>query len=318
MTSTIDMAGLGRVAVLMGGLGAERDVSLVTGNAVADSLARSGVDVTRIDWQDDLVGPLLAGAFDRVFIALHGRGGEDGQVQGLLETLGIDYTGSGVLGSALAMDKVRSKRIWQSCGLPTANFVPLARGFDPEAVVQALGLPIMVKPAREGSSFGASVVRQGTDLVEAFENAARYDAEVMAEQFIDGDEFTCSILTGEALPLIRLQTRRVFYDYTAKYVDDDTRYLCPCGLPAGRERELQALALAAFDALGASGWGRVDFMLTAAGEPRLLEANTVPGMTSHSLVPMAAAAVGIDFDKLCLRILAAARRHGPVPVEART
>jgi len=312
MSEAREQARFGRVAVLMGGPGAERPISLESGAAVAAALERQGVDATAIDWQGDLIGPLQRGRYERCFIALHGRGGEDGQVQGLLEIMGLPYTGSGVLGSALAMDKSRAKRLWQAQGLPTAAFLPLEPGFEPARVAAELGLPVMVKPAREGSSFGARVVAEAAALRPAYEAAASFDAEVIAERYIAGAEYTCSLLAGRALPLIRLETGRAFYDYRAKYEDEDTRYLCPCGLDEATEARYQALALEAFAALGGSGWGRVDFMVDGEGEVFLLEANTVPGMTGHSLVPMAAAAAGIDFDALVLRILAGAALHGPV------
>lgn len=294
----------GKVAVLMGGLAAEREVSLKSGAAVLQALQRRGVDAHPIDVKGpQVLKELEQGGFDRVFIALHGRGGEDGVMQGALETLGLPYTGSGVLGSALGMDKLRSKQLWLGAGLPTPEYVSLHADTDFEAVVGKLGLPIMVKPAREGSSIGATKVMEAGQLPKAWALAARHDAWVLAERWIHGAEYTAAVLRGEPLPLIRLETPRDFYDYEAKYHADTTRYHCPCGLDAARERELQALALRAFDAVGASGWGRVDFMLENDGRPWLIEVNTVPGMTDHSLVPMAARAAGIDFDELVWRIL---------------
>jgi D-alanine-D-alanine ligase len=294
----------GRVAVLMGGCSAERPISLESGTAVLAALKRKGIEAQALDLAEpEVLNTLQQGGFDRVFIALHGRGGEDGVIQGALETMGIPYTGSGVLGSALAMDKSRAKRIWLSMGVPTPSFIELAAGFDVEVVVASLGLPIMVKPAQEGSSLGASKVIAGEHMSEAWRMASQYDPRVIAERWISGKEYTVALLDGETLPLIRLETPRVFYDYEAKYSDDRTRYICPCGLPAVRERELQALALKGFNALGAQGWGRVDMLVDERDRPWLIEVNTVPGMTGHSLVPMAARAVGISFDDLVVRIL---------------
>lgn len=294
----------GKVAVLLGGTAAEREVSLKSGTAVLQALLRRGVDAHAIDVQGpQALWELAQGGFDRVFIALHGRGGEDGVIQGALESLGLPYTGSGVLGSALGMDKLRTKRLWLGAGLPTPDFVVLDAHTDFDAIVARLGLPIMVKPAREGSSIGMTKVTQAEQLADAWREAVRYDQEVLAERWIKGAEYTASILHGEPLPLIRLETPRDFYDYEAKYFADDTRYHCPCGLDPARERELQELALRAFDAVGASGWGRVDLMVEDDGRPWLLEVNTVPGMTDHSLVPMAARVAGIDFDELVWRIL---------------
>lgn len=294
----------GKVAVLLGGTAAEREVSLKSGTAVLQALLRRGVDAHPIDVQGpQSLKELEQGGFDRVFIALHGRGGEDGVMQGALESLGLPYTGSGVLGSALGMDKLRTKQLWLGAGLPTPDFVVMDANTDFAAVAARLGLPIMVKPVREGSSIGMTKVTRAEQLADAWREAARYDQEVLAERWITGAEYTVGILCGEPLPLIRLETPRDFYDYEAKYVADNTRYLCPCGLDAARERELQELALCAFDAVGASGWGRVDLMVEDDGRPWLLEVNTVPGMTDHSLVPMAAQAAGIDFDELVWRIL---------------
>ena len=248
---------------------------------------------------------LATGNFDRVFIALHGRGGEDGLMQGLLETLELPYTGSGVLGSSLAMDKCRSKRIWQSHEIPTPAFVELNEHSDWQAVVEYLDLPLIVKPVREGSSYGASKVKESGELESAWRQAREYDARVMAESWITGNEYTVPILGDEILPMIRLETPREFYDYEAKYIADTTQYHCPCGLDAGVESELGNLAFAAFKALDAKGWGRVDFMLDTEGKPWLIEVNTIPGMTSHSLVPMSAKQAGMSFDELTLKILAA-------------
>jgi len=293
----------GKVAVLLGGKSAERAVSLKSGSMVLHALQRRGVDAHPFDPAERGLQELAAERFERAFIALHGRFGEDGTVQGALEYLGLIYTGSGVLGSALAMDKLRAKLVWQASGLPTPPHEVLAPDSDWRAVAGRLGLPLMVKPVNEGSSIGMSKVREGAALEEAYALAVNYDRSVIAEKFIDGIELTGAILGAQALPLIRLETPRDFYDYDAKYLASDTRYLLPCGLPAAEERALQELCLAAFRALGCSGWGRVDLMLDADGKPYLLEVNTAPGMTDHSLVPMAARAAGLSYEDLCLRIL---------------
>jgi D-alanine-D-alanine ligase len=294
----------GRVAVLMGGRSAEREISLRSGAAALEALRRKGVDAHGIDAGLDLLERLRTGGHDRVFIALHGRGGEDGVLQGALEMLGLPYTGSGVLGSALAMDKLRSKRCWQGAGLPTPEFDVFGPSSDPQEVVGRRGLPLIVKPSREGSSIGVTKVSATAELRAAYQAASSYDTLVLVERWIDGAEYTVGILDDEALPVIRLETPRVFYDFEAKYSETSTRYLCPAGLDSGAERSLKRLALEAFACLGASGWGRVDVMVDRAGRPWLLEVNTVPGLTDHSLVPMAARHAGIDFDELALRILA--------------
>jgi D-alanine-D-alanine ligase len=301
------MSEFGKVAVLMGGLSAEREVSLKSGAAVLAALQRRGVDAHGVDVGRDIVPVLAQGGFDRAFIALHGRGGEDGVIQGLLESLGLPYTGSGVLGSALSMDKVRTKQLWQAVGLPTPAGADLHAGTRWDEVVKTLGLPLAVKPVREGSSIGTTRVERLEQLEPAWRAAAQFDDRVMAEPWIQGPEYTVAILAGVALPVIRLETPRGFYDYNAKYEADDTRYHCPCGLDAEAESRLQALALRAFESLGAYGWGRVDVMVDGLGNPWLLENNTAPGMTDHSLVPMAARAAGIDFDELVWRILGLAR-----------
>jgi len=296
----------GKVAVLMGGRSAEREISLKSGAMVLDALKRSGVDAHAFDPRDQRLDELAAGKFERAFIALHGRFGEDGTVQGALEYLGIPYTGSGVMASALAMDKWRTKLLWQAAGMPTPVCELLTPQSDCARVAHRLGLPLMVKPASEGSSIGMTKVTSAGALGAAYELAARYDKAVIAEAFIEGVELTAGILGEEPLPLIRLETPRTFYDYEAKYFADDTRYICPCGLPEGEEQRLRQVALAAFELLGCSGWGRVDLMLDRAGDPYLLEVNTVPGMTDHSLVPMAARATGMSFENLCVRILESA------------
>lgn len=293
----------GKVAVLMGGLSAEREISLESGQAVLKALINKGVDALAVDVGKDIWQILGRSGFDRAFVILHGRGGEDGVIQGALEAMNLPYTGSGVIGSALAMDKIRSKRIWQSCELPTPGFAEIHNETDWNLLVEELGLPIMVKPSHEGSSFGASKVKHADDLERAWRAAAEYDTDVVAEQWITGSEYTVPILGRQVLPMIRLLTPREFYDYEAKYVEDTTQYLCPCGLEETVERELGKLALSAFDALGAYGWGRVDMMLDKNQKPWLIEVNTVPGMTSHSLVPMAAKQAGLDFDDLVLAIL---------------
>jgi D-alanine-D-alanine ligase len=298
---------MGKVAVLLGGRSAEREVSLRSGTMVLQALRASGIDAHPFDPKERALSELIAERFERVFIALHGRFGEDGTMQGALELLELPYTGSGVLASALAMDKWRTKLVWQASGIPTPPYCMLGPETDWAAVVAELGLPLMVKPACEGSSIGISKVTSIEQLEPAYRLAATHDSQVLAEQFIEGQELTAAILDQQALPLIALETPRVFYDYEAKYHAHDTRYVVPCGLAAEREQALQTLALQAFRALGAEGWGRVDLMLERAGRPFFLELNTVPGMTDHSLVPMAARACGIEFDRLVLRILELAR-----------
>ncbi len=299
-----------RVAVLLGGRSAEREVSLRSGAMVIAALRAEGLDVIAFDLAERNLTELTDLGVDAVFNVLHGRPGEDGTVQGALELLGIPYTGSGVLASALAMDKWRTKLLWQASGVPTPPFELIDRNSDFTAVTQRLGLPLMVKPANEGSSIGMSKVNAVADLEPAWHLAAAHDRVVIAERFVSGKELTAGVLGREVLPLIGLETPREFYDYQAKYVADDTRYLLPCGLAPQHEQSLQAAALAAFDTLGCRGWGRVDFMLDAEGAPYFLEVNTAPGMTDHSLVPMAARHAGIEFGPLCLRILAAASLGG--------
>ena len=293
----------GKVAVLLGGRSAEREVSLRSGGMVLRALHSRGVDAHAFDPQQRDLAALIDERFDRVFIALHGRHGEDGTIQGALELLGIPYTGSGVLASALAMDKWRAKLVWQAAGIPTPRYELLTAASDMQAVAARLGLPLMVKPANEGSSIGMSKVRAVAGLEEAYALAVNYDSVVLAEQFIAGIELTAAVLGDEALPLIRLETPREFYDYEAKYAASDTRYIIPCGLAADAEGALRRQVLAAFGTLGCRGWGRVDLMLDASGNPWFIEANTSPGMTDHSLVPMAARHVGLSFEDLVLRIL---------------
>ncbi len=294
----------GKVAVLMGGTSAERTISLRSGEAVLSALRERDVDAYALDAAaEDFVQQLAGGGFDRAFNALHGRGGEDGVVQGLLESLGIPYTGSGVLGSALAMDKLRTKQLWEGVNLPTPAFVVLSRDADLQAAVDQLGFPMVLKPVHEGSSIGMSKVEREIDLKQAWREAEEYDKEVLAERWVEGAEFTAAIIGDTALPLIRLETPREFYDYEAKYEATSTRYHCPSGVALDQEFQLQELAKQAFDAVAASGWGRVDFFLDAAHRPWLIEVNTVPGMTDHSLVPMAAKTFGWDMPELVWRIL---------------
>jgi D-alanine-D-alanine ligase len=297
----------GKVAVLMGGRSAERPVSLKSGSMVLAALKKKGVNAHAFDPKERGLEALIAERFDRAFIALHGRYGEDGTLQGALELLGIPYTGSGVLASALALDKWRAKLVWQACGIPTPHCELLTRSTEFHAVAARLGLPLMVKPANEGSSIGMTKVKSARDLPEAYALAANYDRLVIAEAFVDGVELTAGVLGDTPLPLIELETPREFYDYEAKYVADDTRYIIPCGLPPDAERIIQDEALRAFRALACSGWGRVDLILDRTGKPYFLEVNTSPGMTDHSLVPMAARRAGLSFEDLCLRILELAR-----------
>ena len=297
------MRSYGKVAVLLGGRSAEREVSLRSGGMVIAALKGKGVDAHAFDPRDQGLEQLIAQRFDRVFIALHGRFGEDGTIQGALEYLGLPYTGSGVMASALAMDKWRTKLLWQAAGISTPPYELLSKDSDFGRVAERLGVPVMVKPAREGSSIGMSKVESVEKLEAAFDIAAQYDDTIIAERFIDGFEVTAAILNDKPLPLIKLETPRVFYDYQAKYFADDTRYVCPSGLPASQEHAIQTEALRAFKLVGCRGWGRIDVMVDRAGTPYLLEVNTIPGMTDHSLVPMAAKATGIAFDDLCLAIL---------------
>lgn len=309
-------AEFGKVGVLMGGRSAEREISLRSGAAVLAALRRRGVDAHAFDPAEHSLSELERADFDRVFLILHGRGGEDGSLQGALELMGIPYTGSGVMASALGMDKWRSKLVWQGAGLPVPAYRLLDAHSDFDTVERELGLPLFVKPACEGSSVGVSKVKTAGGLRAAYAEAARHDPLVLAERFMGGGEYTVAILGNgaemEALPVIRIVPATEFYDYEAKYFRDDTRYLCPAGLSADQEASLRDLGRRAFAVLGCRGWGRVDILLDDQGSPQLLEINTAPGMTDHSLVPMAARAAGIDFDELCLRILALARRDADV------
>ena len=294
----------GKVAVLMGGTSAEREISLMSGNGELKALRSKGVDAHAFDPKERDVFELKREGFARCFIALHGRGGEDGTIQGALEVLGIPYTGSGVLGSAIGMDKVRTKMIWIANGVPTPRFRVLSEKENWQSVARALKLPLIVKPVNEGSTLGLTKVRSVAELPAAYELASKkYHDAALAEEFIDGPEYTASLLGETALPLIRIEAPQGNYDYQHKYFTDDTKYHCPCGLPARKEKELQALSLQAFRAAGCSGWGRIDLMLDAKKRPWLLEVNTSPGMTGHSLVPMAARAFGISYEELCVKIL---------------
>ncbi len=301
------MSPFGKVGVIFGGHSAEREVSLKSGGAVLAALLRQGVDAHAFDPAERSLAELAGAGFERVFLILHGRGGEDGTMQGALDLMGIPYTGSGVMASALGMDKWRTKMIWQAAGLPVPDYALLDDSSDFAAVEARLGLPLFVKPANEGSSVGISKVKVPGSMVAAYRAARRHDPLVLAERFMGGGEYTVAILGDAALPAIRIEPMTEFYDYEAKYFRDDTRYHCPCGLPAERESAMQALAKRAFQVLGCRGWGRVDVLLDTDGTPYLLEINTAPGMTDHSLVPMAARQAGISFDDLCLRVLEQAR-----------
>jgi D-alanine-D-alanine ligase len=291
----------GKVAVLFGGKSGEREVSLKSGSAVLAALLRQGVNAEAFD---PATRPLhdLEG-YDRAMISLHGRFGEDGTIQGALELMGISYTGSGVMASSIGMDKWRTKMIWSALGVATPAFELVTADSDFAAIEQKLGLPLFVKPANEGSSIGISKVKASGDLKAAYEFAAKSDPLVIAEQFVGGGEYTVGILGDRALPIVRIVPANEFYDYEAKYLRDDTQYLCPCGLPPAQEASIQAEALQAFKAIGGQGWGRVDFLMDEQGQHYFLEVNTSPGMTDHSLVPMAAKAAGISFDELVLKIL---------------
>ncbi|MDF1481023.1 D-alanine--D-alanine ligase [Extensimonas sp. H3M7-6] len=313
---SIDVAALGKVAVLLGGTSAERDISLMSGQGVLQALRARGVDAQAFDPATQELGALRQQGFARCFIALHGRHGEDGTVQGALELLGIPYTGSGVLASSLAMDKTMTKRLWRADGLPTPDWREVASADETVQALQALGAPMIVKPAREGSTIGLTKVHLPHECAAAYALAARYDPEVLCEQFIAGDETTCAVLgTGaqaRALPLIRIVAPGGNYDYQHKYFTDDTQYHCPSGLPEAEERTLQQLALAAYRSLGCRGWARADIMVRQGDRaPFLLEINTSPGMTGHSLVPMAARAAGLSYEDLCLALLATATLDTP-------
>jgi len=306
-TPDLDPRAFGKVAVLLGGASAEREISLKSGHAVLAALLSRGVDAQAFDPAERPLAALESAGFERVFLILHGRGGEDGSAQGALELMGIPYTGSGVMASAVGMDKWRSKLLWRGAGLPVPDYALLEADSDFAAVERQLGLPLFVKPANEGSSVGISKVKAPGELAAAYAQAAKHDRLVLAERFLGGGEYTVGMLgEGEnlrALPVVKIEPANEFYDYEAKYFRDDTRYLCPCGLPPEREAAMQDLARRAFTVLGCRGWGRVDVLLDDDGKPYLLEINTAPGMTDHSLVPMAARTAGIDFPELCLRVL---------------
>ncbi len=294
----------GKVAVLLGGRSAEREVSLQSGQAVLDALRNSGVDAHPFDPAEQALEELLHQGFNRVFIALHGRFGEDGTIQGALELMGLPYTGSGVMASALAMDKWRTKLVWQAAGIQSPRYALLQADSNFEEIAATLGLPLIVKPAREGSTIGLSKVHHQQDLVTAYQLAAQHDASVLAEEFIAGKELTVAVLGETPLPIVRIEIAGELYDYEAKYLSSDTSYFCPSGLPHERESAIQAQALQAYRVLGCEGWGRIDLILDQAGQFYFLEANTSPGMTSHSLVPMAAKTAGISFEDLVIKILA--------------
>ena len=301
-----DAAGFGKVAVLMGGPSAEREISLLSGNGVVGALRGRGVDAHPFDPKERDLADLRREGFARAFIALHGRFGEDGTVQGALEVMGIPYTGSGVMASALAMDKWRTKLVWMASGIPTPRFAIAEPDTDWGQVLGRLGLPVIVKPAREGSTLGITKVRTSADLAPAIALAATFDPLVIVEEFVDGQELAAAIVGNEALPLVRIEAPGGNYDYQNKYFSDDTRYHCPAGVHAAVEASIRRDTLAAFRVLGCRGWGRADVMLRPDGKYAFLEMNTSPGMTGHSLVPMAAKAVGVDYPELCVRILAGA------------
>ena len=295
------MSDFGKVAVLLGGTSAEREVSLMSGGGVLAALQARGVDAQAFDPAERTFGELSA--FDRVFVALHGRGGEDGTIQGVLELMGVPYTGSGVMASALGMDKWRTKLLWRAAGLPIPEFVLLGEDSDFAAVERELGLPLFVKPAHEGSSIGISKVKQRDTLHLAYAEAAKYDPLVIAEKGVMGGEYTVGIVGDEVLPIIKIEPATEWYDYEAKYNRDDTKYLCPCGLPEAKEMEIRKGALEAFRILGGRGWGRVDFLMDEEGNHYFLEVNTAPGMTDHSLVPMGARVAGMEYPALVRRVL---------------
>ncbi|MEW9899396.1 D-alanine--D-alanine ligase [Chitinivorax sp. PXF-14] len=302
----MDVKQFGKVAVVFGGNSAEREVSLMSGGGVLSALLAKGVDAHRFDPAEKPLSALKAEGFERAFLILHGPFGEDGTIQGALETMGIPYTGCGVMASAIGMDKLRTKLIWQALGLPIPKFVLLDDSSDFAAVERELGLPLFVKPATEGSSIGISKVKQPGELQAAYAEARKYDSLVLAEAFCGGGEYTAAVLDGEVLPFVKIEPVTEFYDYQAKYFRDDTVYRCPAGLPADKEEMIAGLVKKAFWAIGGSSWGRVDFLLDEAGNPYLLEVNTAPGMTSHSLFPMAARARGISYEDLVVRVLATA------------
>ncbi|MDH5611643.1 MAG: D-alanine--D-alanine ligase [Gammaproteobacteria bacterium] len=293
----------GKVAVLMGGWSAEREISLLSGKAVLTALQAQGVDAHAVDVDHDIATVLKEGKFERAFIVLHGRGGEDGTIQGLLSAMSIPYTGSRVLGSSLSMDKLRTKQIWLAAGLPTPDYCILNSEMDCAHAVKKVGLPLIMKPALEGSSIGMSKVTDESEMISAWQKAKACGGVVIAERWITGKEYTAAILNDRVLPMIRLETSHAFYDFDAKYKAEDTKYICPCGLSQETEIQLSLMIKQSFNAVDASGWGRVDFMIDQNNQPWLIEVNTVPGMTDHSLVPMAAKQAGINFEQLVIEIL---------------
>jgi D-alanine-D-alanine ligase len=307
-----DPKDFGRVAVLFGGTSSEREISLKSGNACLAALLKRGVDAHGFDPKEKPLTELLTRKFDRVFIALHGPGGEDGTLQGALEFLGLPYTGSGVMGSAIGMDKLRTKRLALAVGVPTTDYMVLRSPADLENCLERLGLPLIVKPATQGSSVGMTKVETAEQLLPAYQAAAMLEPSVFAEPWITGGEYTVAVLQGRALPSIRIETPATFYDYQAKYFRNDTKYFCPSGLSAEAEKHMANLAIATFNAVGAEGWGRVDFMMDKAGKPYLLELNLVPGMTDHSLVPMAARALDINFEQLVWQVLETSFTRTPI------
>ncbi|VAW51603.1 D-alanine--D-alanine ligase [hydrothermal vent metagenome] len=304
---SVDVSQFGKVAVLMGGLSAEREISLLSGNAVLGALKNQGIDAYGVDVNENIINELANGNYQNVFIVLHGRGGEDGTMQGLLELMVVPYTGSGVAASSLAMDKLKTKQIWLAMDLPTPDFCIIDSKQSCQQALKKLSLPLIIKPVLEGSSIGMSKVEREEELIPAWEKAQQCGGTVIAECWIEGDEYTATILDKQVLPLIKLETPHKFYDYDAKYEANDTQYICPCGLPEKREVEFSALAVQAFDAVGASSWGRVDFMVDNNNKAWLIEVNTVPGMTSHSLVPMAAKQADLSFKDLVVKILSLAK-----------
>jgi|TARA_B100000795_G_scaffold16231_1_gene10889 D-alanine-D-alanine ligase len=308
MTATI--YDFGKVAVLMGGRSAERSISLLSGEAVFSALQSQGVDAHKVDVKCDISQKLTEGQFDRAFIMLHGRGGEDGEIQGVLDSLEIPYTGSELTGAVLSMNKALSKSIWQQLNLPTASYCHVNKDTEPNELINKLGLPLIVKPVNEGSSIGMTKVENKKDLKAAIDDALSFDSEVIAECWIDGDEYTVAILEGVSLPVILLKTPNKFYDFNAKYEANTTEYLCPAGLNKKDEEYCQELSLLAFEGLRMKGWGRVDLMRDKCGKFYLIEANSIPGMTNYSLVPMAAKQVGLNFEELVLKILSLSIKRG--------
>lgn len=303
---TVDVTQFGKVAVLMGGQSAEREISLLSGNAVLTALKNKGVDAHGVDVDENIISELVNGNYQRAFIVLHGRGGEDGTIQGLLEVMKLPYTGSGVMASSLSMDKLKTKQIWLAMGLPTPEYYIIDSEASCEKALEVLDLPLIIKPVLEGSSIGMSKVERKEEMIPGWQKAQVCGGTVIAESWIEGDEYTVALLDDQVLPMIQLKTTHQFYDYDAKYEADDTQYICPCDLPEERELELAELSRQAFDAVNACSWGRVDFMVDENDQPWLIEVNTVPGMTSHSLVPIAAKQAGLTFDDLAVSILSMA------------